>query len=61
MGRRHVSTTVYLDADQVDKLRQLNAVTKVPTAERVREGIDLVLAFHEYEPRAVISPGEEDR
>ena len=58
MGRRHVSTTCYLDEDQVLKLRQLSEVTKVPVAEWVRQGIDLVLA--EVDPAGeVISPREE--
>lgn len=61
MGRRLLSTTVYLDADQVEKLRQLSAATKVPQAEWVRQGIDLVLDRHEHPVARVISPGEEPR
>lgn len=43
-GRKYLSTTCYLDADQVELLRRLNQATKVATTDRVREGIDLVLA-----------------
>lgn len=58
MGRRMVSTTVYLDQDQVDQLRLLSERTKVPVAEYVRQGIDL--ALERNEPRAgVISTREE--
>ena len=43
MGRKKVSTTVYITAEQADLLKQLNRKTKVPVSEYVREGIDLVL------------------
>ena len=58
MGRRMVSTTVYLEADQVDLLRMLSERTKVPIAEYVRQGIELALARNEPLAR-VISPMEE--
>jgi hypothetical protein len=40
---RKISTTVYLTLDQVAKLKALAALTKVPMAVYVREGLDLVL------------------
>ena len=46
MPRRKVSTTVYLTAEQFEGLRALHENTRVPVAEYVREGVDLVLARH---------------
>jgi len=43
MPRRKVSTTVYLTPEQDEQLKLLNQKTKVPVAEYVRQGIDLVL------------------
>lgn len=59
MGRRNFSTTVYLDPDQAEKLRLLSKVTKVPQAEWVRQGIDLVLDRHEHPVARVILEREE--
>lgn len=44
VSRKKVSTTVYLNAEQVAALRDLSARTRVPIAEYVREGVDAVLA-----------------
>jgi hypothetical protein len=41
--RRKVSMTVYITPTQDRKLRKLNARTKVPIAESIRQGIDLML------------------
>ncbi|MCA9521502.1 MAG: ribbon-helix-helix domain-containing protein [Myxococcales bacterium] len=41
--RRKISTTVYLTAEQRELLKRLHDRTKVPIAEYIREGIDLVL------------------
>jgi hypothetical protein len=43
MGRKKLSTTVYITPEQDARLKQLNARTKVPVAEYIRQGIDLVL------------------
>ena len=43
MDRKKISTTVYITQDQNSLLKQLNQKTKVPIAEYIREGIDLVL------------------
>jgi hypothetical protein len=43
MSRKKISTTIYITAEQSEKLKQLNQKTKVPIAEYIREGIDLVL------------------
>lgn len=47
MSRKKVSTTVYITAEQSEQLKQLNLKTKVPVAEYIREGIDLVLERYE--------------
>jgi hypothetical protein len=44
MARRKISTTVYLTPDQDELLKSLSARTKVPVAEFIRQGIDLILA-----------------
>ena len=47
MGRKKVSTTIYLEADQLDRLRSLSERTRIPIATYIREGVDLVLAKRE--------------
>ena len=43
MSRKKISTTIYITEDQNDKLKLLNKKTKVPVAEYIRQGIDMVL------------------
>lgn len=43
MARKKISTTVYITPEQNDRLKLLHDRTKVPVAEYVRQGIDLVL------------------
>lgn len=43
MGRKKISTTIYITPEQNERLKQLNEKTKVPVAEYIRQGIDLVL------------------
>lgn len=43
MARRKVSTTVYITREQDELLKRLSQHTKVPVAEFIRQGIDLVL------------------
>ena len=43
MARKKVSTTVYITPEQNALLKQLHDRTKVPVAEYIRQGIDLVL------------------
>ena len=43
MSRKKVSTTIYITPEQNDLLKLLNHKTKVPVAEYIRQGIDLVL------------------
>jgi predicted DNA-binding protein len=42
MGKK-LATTIYITEEQNDKLKELNQRTKVPVAEYIREGIDLIL------------------
>ncbi len=46
MSDKKVSTTVYVTKAQLERLKELHARTKVPIAEYIREGIDLVLKVH---------------
>jgi predicted DNA-binding protein len=46
MARKKISTTVYITQEQSDRLKLLHKKTKVPVAEYIREGIDLVLERH---------------
>jgi predicted DNA-binding protein len=43
MGRKKLSTTVYITPEQDELLKMLHEKTKVPVAEYIRQGIDLVL------------------
>jgi predicted DNA-binding protein len=43
MARKKISTTIYITPEQNDALKLLNERTKVPVAEYIRQGIDLVL------------------
>lgn len=46
MNRKKISTTVYVEPEQDEKLKELSRVTHVPVAEFIRQGIDLILARH---------------
>jgi hypothetical protein len=43
MARKKISTTVYITPEQNELLKLLHEKTKVPVAEFIRQGIDLVL------------------
>lgn len=43
MAGKKITTTVYITEDQNRLLKELNRRTRVPIAEFIREGIDLVL------------------
>ena len=43
MPRKKISTTVYITPEQDARLKALHQRTKVPVAEYIRQGIDLVL------------------
>ena len=43
MGRKKISTTIYITPEQSELLKQLHDKPKVPVAEYIRQGIDMVL------------------
>ncbi len=43
MARRKIPTTVYITPQQELELKALHARTKVPVAEYIRQGIDIIL------------------
>jgi predicted DNA-binding protein len=43
MARKKISTTIYITPEQNERLKLLNSKTRVPVAEYIRQGIDLVL------------------
>ena len=43
MARKKLSTTVYITPEQNEQLKLLHDRTKVPVAEYIRQGIDMVL------------------
>ncbi len=43
---KKVATTIYITEEQQSLLKELNKRSKVPIAEFIREGIDLVLTKH---------------
>lgn len=47
MGRKKVTTTVYLEAEQDRLLKALSVRTGVPVAVYIRHGVDRVLGEHE--------------
>ena len=49
-GKRE-QLAVYLDPQQVERLRRLNKATRVPIAVYVREGVDAVLAKYQKRKR----------
>jgi predicted DNA-binding protein len=53
MARKKISTTVYINPEQDERLKLLNARTKVPVAEYIRQGIDRILEEHRetWEPQ----------
>ncbi len=54
MSRKKISTTVYITPEQDLQLKALTHRTKVPVAEYIRQGIDLVLEkYHDQLPGQV--------
>lgn len=49
--RKKVSTTVYITEEQNELLKELHDKTRVPVAEYIRQGIDLILEKN----RAILS------
>ncbi len=48
MPRKKLSTTIYITPEQNAQLKLLNEKTKVPVAEYIRQGIDLVLEKYRH-------------
>lgn len=48
MARKKVSTTVYIEPEQAERLKLLHERTKVPVAVYIREGIELVLSKYDH-------------
>ncbi len=48
------TTTVYLEVDQLERLKALSGHTKVPMAEYIRQGVDLVMKKY-----SAVLPGQE--
>jgi hypothetical protein len=46
MGEK-VLRSIYLDITQVEKIKKLSEITKVPQAVYVRQGLDLILRKYE--------------
>ena len=49
MARKKISTTVYLTEQQVASLKELHNRTRVPVAEYIRMGIDMILEKHSHQ------------
>lgn len=52
---RKIVTTIYITDEQQNMLKELNRRSKVPIAEFIRQGIDLVLEKYQHE-----LPGQMD-
>ncbi len=50
--------SVYLDVDQVERLKKLSEKTRVPQAVYIREGLDLVMSKHEKNLKKSKAPGK---
>lgn len=46
--------SIYFDVEQLEKLKELSAKTRVPQAVYIRDGLDLVLNMHAKKTRRKI-------
>ena len=60
MARKKISTTIYITPEQNELLKALNQKTKVPVAEYIRQGIDLVLEKYKAQLPGQVSFDELD-
>lgn len=60
MARNKLPTTVYLTEEQYNLLKLLHGRTKVPMAEYIRQGVDLVLKKHHKQLPGQMSLAEEE-
>jgi predicted DNA-binding protein len=49
MARNKISTTIYITPEQNERLKLLHDKTKVPVAEYIRQGIDMVLEQQKHQ------------
>ncbi len=61
--RKKISTTVYITPEQNESLKLLSKKTRVPVAEYIREGVDLLLGKYSrhipgYQPVLPLEPPE---
>jgi predicted DNA-binding protein len=61
MARKKISTTVYITPEQGERLKLLHQRTRVPVAEYIRQGIDLVLEKYRGALPGQLSLGDLDR
>jgi predicted DNA-binding protein len=57
MGKKALRS-VYLDMQQVERLKLLSEKTRVPQAVYIREGLDLVMSKYEKKIRAIPPAGK---
>jgi hypothetical protein len=57
MGKKALRS-VYLDMQQVERLKLLSEKTRVPQAVYIREGLDLVMSKYEKKIRALPPAGK---
>ena len=53
--------SVYLDLEQVERLKRLSDKTRVPQAVYIREGLDLVMSKHEKRLKKSRTAGKAKR
>jgi predicted DNA-binding protein len=58
VARKKISTTIYLTPEQNERLKLLHERTKVPVAEYIRQGIDLVLEQYRGELPGQLTLGD---
>lgn len=46
MARKKIQLVVYLEPQQVEDLKRLSTITRVPVSVYVRDGVDAVLVRH---------------
>ncbi|HEX2659644.1 MAG TPA: ribbon-helix-helix domain-containing protein [Polyangia bacterium] len=61
MARKKISTTIYITPEQNERLKQLHDKTKVPVAEFIRQGIDLILERERRNLPGQLTLGDVDR
>ena len=60
MARKKISTTIYITPEQNEQLKLLNSKTRVPVAEYIRQGIDLVLDKERHNLPGTAAAGGHD-